>query len=187
MASEANMVEVKEKGKGKEEPQPQPQLQPQTEETAHQTVVPPVPTATPPAAPEKDLATLPAIPPMPPQKEASLRPLPPSHPATRGQGQEHPQPFPIGYYDPDHVHPDERELANPPGTRWYFLELVLSTLSLIFSAIMVGLGLAIASWGGRFWEFSNEEINFGVTCATVCDHRTCPYPSPSADMKSPQP
>lgn len=175
MAREANMVEGEGKGRGKDEPQPQ--LQPQSEKVA-----PLEPTATPPPAPEQGSTTLPALPPSPPQKDARLRPLPPPHPAARGQDQQHPQQFPIGNYDPDHVHPNElprpdmrRELANPPHKFWDLLKLMLSTLSLISSAIIIGLGLAIASWGGTA---SDEEVNFGITCATVCDYRPCLLPRP---------
>ena len=189
-------MEGKEKGKGVDAPvtygwqdagkdEPQPQPQPQTEETTHPTeetttktekVVPPVPTTTPPPAPENDSETPPALPPRPPQKEAPLRPLPPSHPATRGQDRAYPQPFPVGTYDPDHVHPDEHELANPPDTRWDFIKLILWTLSLLFSAVMIGLGVAIASWGGTF---SVEEAQLGATSATVCKIVALPgCPSP---------
>ncbi|KAM7214231.1 hypothetical protein V8F06_010420 [Rhypophila decipiens] len=75
----------------------------------------------------------------------------------------HPEIFPVSNYDPTDVHPHEPEQV-PFSKGWNTAKLVLSTISLIFSAVVIGLGLAIATWGGTF---STQEAIFGLTGSTA--------------------
>lgn len=133
-----------------------------------------VPSATtpPPPVSEKDAAKAPPSPPQPPPRPPQkvqtplLQPLPPPHPhATAHRGSRHPEVFPVGYYDPS-----DATLPNGPeqvvfSKGWRITKLVMSTASLVCSVVVVGLGIAIASWGGKF---SIQEALFGITTATVC-------------------
>ncbi|KAK4213688.1 hypothetical protein QBC37DRAFT_373796 [Rhypophila decipiens] len=105
----------------------------------------------------------PSLPPRPlSHVQAPYQPLPP-HMIAAERGSRHPEIFPVSNYDPTDVHPHDREQL-PFNKKRHTAKLTLSTISLIFSAVVIGLGLAIATWGGTG---STQELHFGLTGTTA--------------------
>ncbi|KAK3318811.1 hypothetical protein B0H66DRAFT_533322 [Apodospora peruviana] len=139
-----------------------------------QASAPPVPTETPPPVPENTAA--PRQPSRPARGQAQLpQPLPSAHPSAKGQHQPPLPSVPPGYipdpyYDAHHV-PVGPPAMIPFSPGWHKAKLVLEISSLLSSAVIIGLGIALGAMGGtdhRYsYRYSYFETEFAVAATTA--------------------
>ena len=102
--------------------------------------------------------------------------LPPPHPVTQEKNgavfqQQQQAPVPFGYGTGTHHPPLPLRLPGSEiaySTRWHVVKLAFQTASLVCSAILIGIGLALgnhASQWGVPWEIT---IVFGIETSAVC-------------------
>lgn len=102
--------------------------------------------------------------------------LPPPHPTTQEKNgamfQQQQAPVPFGYdtgtYQPFPSQRSGAEIAY--STKWHVIKLAFRTASLVTSAIIFGVGLALGTYASQYgdgdpWEIS---ITFGIEASAVC-------------------